>query len=865
MSDDLLLALARRRGLVPADAVVTGDAQAVLRAHGLEADLIAQLEADLALAAQPPQIPGYAITGHLGDGASSIVYRAVQEGVGREVALKVIPARRARDEERFLREAAAAGAIGHRHVVTCHEAGVVQGRLFLALELLTGGDAAALATRLGGRLPPERALAICRDAALGLQALADAGLVHRDIKPANLLLDDQGRAKLGDLGLATAGLGSLNASRSTMLEGTPAFMAPEQARGEATTARSDIFSLGATCFALVAGRTPFSGDTPIAMLRAIAEGQRPDLAEHAPEAPLGLREILRVALDRDPARRYPRADQLAADFEAVRTGQPPLHARRLREAAANVARPGQIPVTTSSPSLWVMSVVAGLILGLAWGWWSRPSHPLRSPWVKDAEIMGTVDAWRHVAHSGTEAEAQLARWAIAILERNRQHAAPSGEHAALQKRLDSAVSTHLATLQARRTAPATEPSTGTDTAVAESMTAAVTAMPDVTSVTVPVEMGVPQAEPSPLPTAPPMAHAFSSQHVNEYVQQAMVAAHTNAHWSQDLGSEVLGLTAPHPTTTCLAWTRAGMVFGTSDQGRTWTPWWRPAAGWNPQYAALGQVSADGHTFFLPCSGQASGVLVSLVGVGGWREYPDRVSTTPDDEVVACALHADNSIVVVRRVAALGLVGHCVQVTPNGRTFTTVTSFIQGWRALLPLPGGRLLLLAGTHNATGLRASLDLGQTWTHISNAVPAGSIVPQALRCGQGLRVPIRQGALMLSVDARGLPLTTQPIDQRMCAQDGSGPFVAWCEDPRDQSLLAVGALTGAMRSTDGGATWRARVAPIAMPTAIAAVRNGALVMASGQRVLWLDQDQGSQPFNLDYEDARMAQSLIPILPPPP
>jgi len=196
----------------------------------------------------------------------------------------------------------------------------------------------------------------------------------------------------------------------------------------------------------------------------------------------------------------------------------------------------------------------------------------------------------------------------------------------------------------------------------------------------------------------------------------------------------------------------------------------------------------------------------------------------------------------------------------------MTAFFQGWRGLVPLPDGHLLLLAGTQNDAGLRASLDLGQTWTHITNDLPAGSIAPTVLRTAQGLRIPVRQGALLLSVDGSGLPVTALPIDPRMCAADGLGPFVAWCTNPNDNALLAVGPLAGAMRSTDGGVTWRGMAAPIALPTAIAACRDGSVLMASGRVVLWLDHaDQGRDAFTLDYQDALLAQALNPILPSPP
>jgi len=266
-----LIRLARQRGLLSTSAV-PGDAESSLRAAGLSDSEIGELKQELERASVPPPIPGLRLIELIGLGAHSQVWRATQETVDRAVAVKIIPAQRPRDVERFLRESRAAGAIGSPYVVTCHDAGQSGATLYLVMELMTGGDAEALADAAGGRLPERRALEIIRDAARGLSALASAGLTHRDIKPANILIADD-HAKLADLGLARDTENLLTrTAQSSMVAGTPAFMSPEQVRGEQLDVRSDLFSLGATFYRLATGRLPFGDGTVIETLRRLEQG-----------------------------------------------------------------------------------------------------------------------------------------------------------------------------------------------------------------------------------------------------------------------------------------------------------------------------------------------------------------------------------------------------------------------------------------------------------------------------------------------------------------------------------------------------------------------------------------------------------------
>jgi len=351
MNDSSLLDLARHRGLLSGPVSQAADPDAVLREEGLDEDEIAELRRHIEAALQPPTIVGYTILTRLGSGAYSNVWRARQESVAREVAIKVMPVRRPEDRDRFLEEARISGGISHANVVTCHEAGVVGDHVYLVMELVDGGDAEQASAQ--GLVTPVRALEIVRDAARGLSALWAAGLVHRDLKPANILLGADG-AKLADFGLSQPPQSAPRTGRP-VLEGTPAFMSPEQVAGQPLDVRSDLFSLGGCLYALVTGAKPFTGATVMEILRRITQGPMPDL-QAVDDA---TRIIILAAMARDRELRYSHPDQLLEDLQCVLRGQPPLHARRLRRRAfeaaeqrspaAGTALPGQAIAASAGP------------------------------------------------------------------------------------------------------------------------------------------------------------------------------------------------------------------------------------------------------------------------------------------------------------------------------------------------------------------------------------------------------------------------------------------------------------------------------------------------------------------------------------
>ena len=282
---------------------------------------------------QPPTEPsvrvvsGYRILGTLGMGGMSTVYRAVQLSMEREVALKVLDQQGPPDPgytERFVREARAAGRINHANVVTCFDVGVHHGnRLYMALELVTGGDATVLADKHGGRLPERPALGILRDAARGLGAIHAAGLIHRDIKPANLFIAADGSAKLGDLGLVRDTMADPGAKYRTLVGiavGTPAFMSPEQSQGaKDLDIRSDVYALGASVFALLAGRPPYVADTVFELAGMILNDPVPDIREVRPELSPLTAAVLSKAMAKDRGLRYQTPLELLAAAEVALT------------------------------------------------------------------------------------------------------------------------------------------------------------------------------------------------------------------------------------------------------------------------------------------------------------------------------------------------------------------------------------------------------------------------------------------------------------------------------------------------------------------------------------------------------------------
>jgi serine/threonine-protein kinase len=348
----------------------------------------------------------YEVKGVLGRGGNGVVLKALDPGLNRFVAVKVIAAVLAGSgaaRQRFTREARAAAAVVHENVVAVHAVDQADGLPYLVMEYVKGRSAQ---DRLdtGGPLPVVDVLRIARQTAAGLAAAHAQGLVHRDVKPANILLENGvERVKLTDFGLARA-VSDACLTQSGVIAGTPFYMAPEQARGEAVDHRADLFSLGSTLYALLAGHAPFRADTPLAVLRRVVDDAPRPLRQVNPDVPPWLEAVIAKLMAKSPADRYPTAAEAAAVFE-----------RGLAHAQNPTAGPP--PRVPRPPRRWRRALAGGLmtaagvaIVAVAARQADRPTPP-EPPAPPPAE---TVPTWQEI-----EQELEAARVALSQAEPRR--------------------------------------------------------------------------------------------------------------------------------------------------------------------------------------------------------------------------------------------------------------------------------------------------------------------------------------------------------------------------------------------------------------------------------------------------------------
>jgi serine/threonine-protein kinase len=248
----------------------------------------------------------YRIQRLLGKGGMGAVYLADDEILNELVALKVISSAFCADEQamiaRFRREAAAARKVSSPSVIRIHDLGEARpGLLYLSMEYFAGRTLAELIAQRG-IVPLDDARDILKQIAGGLDAAHQAGVIHRDLKPSNVLVGERGVVKIIDFGLATTAMGEGLTATGTML-GTPHYMAPEQVRGKAVDARSDIYALGAVAYHLVCGRPPFSGDNPIAIGFAHLSEPPPSPRQLRKDCPPSLEAAILAALAKSPDER----------------------------------------------------------------------------------------------------------------------------------------------------------------------------------------------------------------------------------------------------------------------------------------------------------------------------------------------------------------------------------------------------------------------------------------------------------------------------------------------------------------------------------------------------------------------------------
>jgi eukaryotic-like serine/threonine-protein kinase len=320
----------------------------------------------------------YRVVSRLGSGGMAEVYLARDELLGREVAVKVLHQHFAEDQEfveRFRREASSAAGLSHPNIVAIFDRGEWNGTYYIAMEYVDGRSLKAL-VRERGALDPAVALDIVIQILRAARFAHRRGVIHRDLKPHNVLLDDEGRARVTDFGIARAGASDMTMTGSIM--GTAQYLSPEQAQGFAVSSSSDIYSVGVILYELLTGVVPFEGETAVAIAFKQVSATPAPPSSLNPALPPSLDAVVLRTLAKDPAERYADAEELIAALEVERAalgGQASVPDQReappTAVAAGEPAYPGpptgsmllQAPALAEDPA-------AASERGRRWAWWT---------------------------------------------------------------------------------------------------------------------------------------------------------------------------------------------------------------------------------------------------------------------------------------------------------------------------------------------------------------------------------------------------------------------------------------------------------------------------------------------------------------
>ncbi len=266
----------------------------------------------------------YQILGELGRGGCGVVYRALDPGIGRTVAIKTIltdakSASGAALRERFRREARSAGILSHPNIVTIHDFSESGDIMFIAMEFIQGqtlGDKMAE----GGPLPLDLVLPVVRGAADALDYAHSNNIVHRDVKPANLMLTSSGMVKVTDFGIAKMLDDEIGLTSTGMVIGTAQYMSPEQIAAKPATGRSDQFSLAVIAYEMLTGQKPFQGNSWASVMHQIMSVDPPPVKQHRQDLGDEVTTVLRKALSKDPDARYASCREFADELSYAVTG-----------------------------------------------------------------------------------------------------------------------------------------------------------------------------------------------------------------------------------------------------------------------------------------------------------------------------------------------------------------------------------------------------------------------------------------------------------------------------------------------------------------------------------------------------------------
>jgi eukaryotic-like serine/threonine-protein kinase len=302
----------------------------------------------------------------LGTGGMGTVFKAFDPTLGRWVALKFLHRNDAAQTRRFLREARAQARVSHPNVCQVHEVGEVEGRPYIAMQYIEGRSLGELTEEL----PLETKVRLVRDVARAVHAAHRTSLIHRDLKPGNILLAREESGALHpyvvDFGLALD-QDETGLSRTGMISGTPAYISPEQAQGKALDRRTDVYSLGVVLYEQLAGTPPFAGGNVARVLVDLVQQDPKPLRQAAPGTPEDLETIIAKCLEKDPARRYDSARDLAEDLDRFLEGEP-IHARPAgwRYRTAKRLRKNRALALVSAAAILALIVLGLLSLRAQW-------------------------------------------------------------------------------------------------------------------------------------------------------------------------------------------------------------------------------------------------------------------------------------------------------------------------------------------------------------------------------------------------------------------------------------------------------------------------------------------------------------------
>jgi serine/threonine-protein kinase len=325
----------------------------------------------------------YRIIRRLGQGGMARVFLAQDESLHRQVAIKVLADRHSDDPhfiERFQREARAAARLNHPNIVQVYDQS--QGGMSYIVQEYVEGETLKDLIRRESPLDPRRAITIALQILAALRIAHQQGVVHRDVKPQNILMQPDGKVKVADFGIASAG-GDTEMTEAGSIVGTAQYLAPEQARGLTVGPPADLYALGIVLYEMLSGRVPFEGDTAVNVaMRHVQEAPQP-LTERNPLVPVALEAVVMRALAKDPRQRYQSADEMGIELDRVRQGLPisdetavigaatlamahPSPAETMvapplppRESAPPPARPSGNP---NRKRLWILLIVLGVAL-----------------------------------------------------------------------------------------------------------------------------------------------------------------------------------------------------------------------------------------------------------------------------------------------------------------------------------------------------------------------------------------------------------------------------------------------------------------------------------------------------------------------